>query len=69
MDGLTREQRRLHLAGKMLWEFCAGGGGGGGSGTITSGAELSGASLMRCGAAGPAALQRGHPCLLACLTD
>lgn len=45
-EGLTKEQKRLHLASKMLQEFCdastrhPGGGGGGG-------AAFSGSNLVR----------------------
>lgn len=61
-EGLTKEQKRLHLAGKMLHEFCtsasaaggAAGGGGGGSGSITAGAAFTGSNLIRCGRWGEA---------------
>jgi hypothetical protein len=41
LDALSREQRRLHTAGKMLHQFCTGF-------TGTAGSSFSGSNLTRC---------------------
>jgi hypothetical protein len=41
LDGLSKEQRRLHTAGKMLHQFCTGMAGAGG------GSAFTGSNLVR----------------------
>lgn len=40
LEGLSKEQRRLHTAGKMLHQFC--------TGTASGGSTFTGSNLVRC---------------------